>query len=473
VKLFETPDQSLGALDADSVAKLIATAADVALIINREGVVVDVAFHQEDLGSELAGSADWIGRPWNEIVSPDSQPKVTALLAESAGNTIPRWRHINHASASGSVPILYTAVQVGDGRVVAFGRDLKAIASLQQRLVQAQQSMERDYSRLRHVEMRYRLLFHMSLEPFLIVDASNLKMLEVNPAAVSLLGQAAVQLLGRPIFDAFAAESTQAVQALLSVIRAAGRADDVRARLVETEQEFDVSASLFRQDDAQFFLVRVSPIQAAAAQVPKIRWKLLKLVESAPDGFVVTNSDGRILTANTAFLEIAQLSSPTQAEGAMLERWLGQTAVDLNVLIANLRQGGSVRLFASTLRGEHGASTAVEISAVSVMNSERECFGFSIRNVGRRLRGDTQSPSLGRSVEQLTELVGRVSLKALVRETTDIIERLSIETALEMTGDNRASAAEMLGLSRQSLYVKLRRYGLAEFAAAADIRGGS
>ncbi len=31
-----------------------------------------------------------------------------------------------------------------------------------------------------------------------------------------------------------------------------------------------------------------------------------------------------------------------------------------------------------------------------------------------------------------------------------------------MTSDNRASAAEMLGLSRQSLYVKLRRYGLGD-----------
>jgi DNA-binding protein Fis len=29
-----------------------------------------------------------------------------------------------------------------------------------------------------------------------------------------------------------------------------------------------------------------------------------------------------------------------------------------------------------------------------------------------------------------------------------------------MTHDNRASAALLLGLSRQSLYVKLRRYGL-------------
>jgi DNA-binding NtrC family response regulator len=55
-----------------------------------------------------------------------------------------------------------------------------------------------------------------------------------------------------------------------------------------------------------------------------------------------------------------------------------------------------------------------------------------------------------------------VSLKELVRESTDMIERLCIEAALEVTGDNRASAAEMLGLSRQSLYVKLRRYGLGD-----------
>jgi DNA-binding NtrC family response regulator len=75
--------------------------------------------------------------------------------------------------------------------------------------------------------------------------------------------------------------------------------------------------------------------------------------------------------------------------------------------------------------------------------------------------------ALPRSVEQLTELVGRVSLKELVRETTDVIERLCIEAALELTGDNRASAAEMLGLSRQSLYVKLRRYGLGDLAPEA------
>jgi DNA-binding NtrC family response regulator len=75
---------------------------------------------------------------------------------------------------------------------------------------------------------------------------------------------------------------------------------------------------------------------------------------------------------------------------------------------------------------------------------------------------------LPHSVEQLTQLVGRVTLKELVRETTDVIERLCIEAALELTGDNRASAAEMLGLSRQSLYSKLRRFGITEIDSDDD-----
>jgi DNA-binding NtrC family response regulator len=74
-----------------------------------------------------------------------------------------------------------------------------------------------------------------------------------------------------------------------------------------------------------------------------------------------------------------------------------------------------------------------------------------------RLAGD-----LPRSVEQLSQLVGRVSLKELVRETTELVERLCIEAALELTGNNRASAAEALGVSRQSLYSKLHRYGMGD-----------
>ena len=65
-----------------------------------------------------------------------------------------------------------------------------------------------------------------------------------------------------------------------------------------------------------------------------------------------------------------------------------------------------------------------------------------------------------RAAEALAELVGRVPLRDIVGETTELIEKLCIEAALQLTQDNRATAAEILGLSRQSLYVKLRQYRL-------------
>jgi transcriptional regulator PpsR len=414
-------------------------------------------------------------------VTEESRPKVEALIRDAAARAAPRWRHINQVATFGgaSVPILFSAVRLGKAdRAVAFGRDLRAVSALQQRLMEAQRSVERDYARLRQAETRYRLLFQMSPEPVLVLDAATGKVAEVNPAAARLFGKAARRAIGRPFAEAFEAGSQAAVQSLLAGVRAAGRADDVRAQLATNGQaEVVVSASLFRQDEVVSVLVRLSPVAAAAAAaeaadpiaLPKTKSKLLKLVEGVPDGFVVTGQDGRVLSANAAFLEMAQLAVEEQAIGESLERWFGAAGVEVEVLMGSLRQRGSIRLFAATLRGEYGAATEVEISAVTVMNGGQPCFGFAIRDVGMRLAAPPGNSKGGReplrSVEQLTELIGRVPMKDLVREATDVIERLCIEAALDLTSDNRASAAEMLGLSRQSLYVKLRRYGLGDSGA--------
>ena len=56
------------------------------------------------------------------------------------------------------------------------------------------------------------------------------------------------------------------------------------------------------------------------------------------------------------------------------------------MLVSNLRQRGTVKLFATTLRGEFGASTEVEISAVTVTRSDPMLLGFTVRDVGRRLQ---------------------------------------------------------------------------------------
>jgi transcriptional regulator PpsR len=326
--------------------------------------------------------------------------------------------------------------------------------------------MERDYSRLRQAETRYRLLFQMSPDPVMVLDGTTQRVTEANPAAMRLFGKDQRRAVGRPVAEAFAPESRAAVQALLASVRAAGRGDDVRARLAEDGAEITVSASTFRQEGALLFLLRVSAPESGAVALPPAKSKLLKLVEQVPDAFVVTGPDGRIVTANVAFVEMIEATGEEQVRGEPLDRWLGVQDVEAEVLFSHLRNRGSVRLYTSTLRGEHGLRTEVEISAVTVMNGGKPCFGFAIRDVGPRIRpAAAAAVRPTRSVEQLTELIGRVPLKDLVREATDAIERLCIEAALELSGDNRASAAEMLGLSRQSLYVKLRRYGLGDLGA--------
>jgi len=468
VKAFKAPRRFLAQLDADTVAKIVAAAADVALIVDQAGIIRDYAFNSDELSEDIDGTSKWRGRPWTETVTPDSRNKVETILREATTGAAPRWRHVNYPAAHRAppTPVLYCAVRVDDqGRSVAFGRDLRPVSALQQQLIDAQQSIERDYSRLRHVETRYRLLFQMSSEPVLIVDVANQKIIESNPAAEHLLGEMGGRLVGRPFVEAFDRDGARTVAGLLAGVKAAGRPDSARARLDSDDSEVTVSASLFRQDDAAMFLVRLVPADgggAALSASPSYAPVLVRLIEGAPDGFVMTEADGRVVMANESFLDMAQLSSQEQARSESIERWLGRSGVDLSILIATLKQRGSVRLFATTLRGEHGAAADVEISAVSVAVADKLRLGFLIRSVSRRLRSEA-SPmgDMPRSVEQLTELVGLVSLKHLVRETTELIEKLAIEAALRLTDDNRASAAEILGLSRQSLYVKLRRYGLA------------
>ncbi len=470
---FKAPQETLGDLDAEAASALVAAAADVALIVNGKGVIRDMACQSEELQAVLEGQSRWLGQAFANTVTLESRPKVEALLREASPNHASPRRQVNHPTGRGTdIPILYSAVRVGGlDRLVALGRDLRPLAELQQRLVEAQQSMERDYARLRHAETRYRLLFQLSPEPVLVLEVASQRVMEANPAAVRLFGEVR-DIVGRLISEVFDVRSAGAVQALLAGVRAAGRADSVRATLAGGVRECAVSASMLRQDGASLFLVRLSPVEAgdAVAVNEASRSHLAEFFEAATDGLVITDRDGRITNANAAFLELAQLASEEQARGQSLERWLGRTGVDFSVMMSNLRQSRAVRLFATRLQGELGGSADVEISAATVSNGAEPYFGFTIRDVGRRLRTDLRSSrELPRSVEQLTELVGRVSLRELVREATDVIERLCIEAALELTGNNRASAAEMLGLSRQSLYVKLRRYGLVEPTEQAEV----
>jgi transcriptional regulator PpsR len=466
VKPFKLPKKSLADLSPDIVARLIGMSADVALVVDAKGIIRDIAVENEEIAKE--GAERWLGQPWVDTVTVESRPKVLELLNEAGKAPLPRWRQVNHPSPRGlDLPVRYTAVEVApQGRIIALGRDLRAVSKLQQQIVDAQRQMETEYQQLRASETRYRALFYSTSEAVMIVDTANHKIIEVNPRAAELTGKAQRKFAGRNFFDLFDPASAPDVQALLAELRTQSHGRDYAVRLAGQTQRHVLSGSVVRQDSgATYLIARLMPLDVGADQAAKSGGAdVQRIISAMPDAFVVTDAEGRILTANDAFLALSQLTTEEQARGQMLERWIGRAAADMGVLLSNLKEHGTVRRFNSVVQGEFGTTEDVEISAVSALGSTPPVIGFVVRPSERRDRTPDNPPNtvMPRSVEQMTALVGRVPLKDLVRETADIIEKMCIQAALELTKDNRASAAEILGLSRQGLYTKLRRYGIGD-----------
>ena len=130
------------------------------------------------------------------------------------------------------------------------------------------------------------------------------------------------------------------------------------------------------------------------------------------------------------------------------------------------KRAGPMLIYSTDLKNDFGIKTAVEVSMTKIASSTVKQISFVIREISRAEQLVSSRPALplpsNDNNPSVAELVGSASLKEIVAETTDVIEKICIQTAIETTNNNKAAAAEMLGLSRQSLYVKLHKYGLVD-----------
>jgi transcriptional regulator PpsR len=448
---FRDARRWLGAAGADGLlGELVRLAGDITLLIDQDGTIVDMAGAVRNVRL----LEDRIGEPWAESVTVESRPKIEEMLAAPGRSLRPR--QVTHLAGDAPFPVSYVLLPLDEGRYVALGRDMRVSAALQQRLIQVQQSLERDYLRLRQAESRYRLLFEATAEPVAIVDAGSRAIREINPAAAELLGLRGGAAAGVALSGEIAEADRETLVAYLGAIAAGASAAPVTVRL-RAGGEARVSARLFRQEGSSFFLLRLGAPGTAEPGSPA----LVDVIERMPDAFVLADRGLEIVAANSAFVELVEAATAEQVRGRPLGDYLGRPGIDLDLILAQLSEHGSARNVATILRAASGAQEEVEVSAVRASQAGADHFGFSLRVVARRLRDlPPADRDLPRSVEQLTELVGRMPLKEIVRESTDLIERLCIEAALAYTSNNRASAAEILGLSRQSLYSKLHRHDL-------------
>ncbi len=460
---FADSGEVFDAVDHDAAKTLAMIAGDVVLVLDKTGTILDASF-DPDAFAEFEG---WIGGNWLDTVTVESRPKIMEMLAAARKGEIQHWRQVNHPTSDGDVPIKYVVVSVNGGeRAFAFGRDLREVGKIQQRLLKVQQSLERDYIRMRHVEARYRLLFESSREPVMIVEASDYRIREANPAAHALVGAKAGSLSDKKLLGLFSRKSAPTVTAHLGSALVTNSVSPVSVTLDKGGHEVTLAASGFSQDRRQYLLVRFD--DGTRESAPEAA-QVIDVIEHMPDAFVLTDARMEIVAANAAFVELAGAAGVDQLRGSDLSTFVGRPGIDLELIANQVDKDGEARNVTTILRAMNGGDDEpIEVSAIATSAEERK-YGFVIRPIARRLRDlPPGSDDMPRSVEQLTELVGRMPLKDIVRESTDLIERLCIEAALLYTSDNRASAAEILGLSRQSLYSKLHRYGLGNLPADSE-----
>lgn len=457
---FANAHTHFAGLGAEAAATLAMVAGDLALVLDDSGRIVDLTANPR----EFPDAQQWIGREWLDTVSVESRPKVMEMLASARKGVTQHWRQVNQLTTEGDVPLRFVVVPLGNGSI-AFGRDMRDAAALQQRVLQAQQSLERDYLRLRQLEARYRLLFDQSDDPVLIVDADSFRIREANRAAHQLFHARNGTLQGGKLTALFTRPAREHLIAFLGSALVSPGILPIEAQPIDSTEAVMLSASGFRERGGQFLLVRLSGPGATAEHASG---ETLRVIESMPDAFVLTDARMIIQAANPAFVELVSAATADQLRGRPLADFVGRPGIDLDLIDGQLAKHDIARNVSTVVGARDGfEGEPVELSAVKT-GDDQPHYGFVIRPIGRRLRDLPVTADAPRSVEQLTDLVGRMSLRDIVRESTDLIERLCIEAALEYTSNNRASAAEILGLSRQSLYSKLHRYGLGNMVDNVD-----
>lgn len=439
--MARSPSDSSDLSALSGVAPELATAfasltGDIALVIDAGGVIREVAMAGSSTGHPADG---WIGRSWAETVTGDTRRKIELILEETSDPGVTRRREVNHPSDGGAdIPMSYTALRLGlGGPVIAVGRDLRAVAAIQQRFVDAQKEMERDYWKLRQEASRQRLLAQVATDALMVVDGATLVVQDLNAAGEALFGPRGAPL-PLPLEDLLA----KAVQT--------GRPQEIRTRLSASAAaaQVDLCAMPFRTD--------------SDAAGPHGSMQLLVRARSAAvdgtslegEAVVVTDSSGNVLVANAAFRALCRTDAD-HVEGHGIGELLGDPQRHLAAVLADARRDGLVRRTALLLGGGRSPTFECFAQAALMNDGDQECIGITLVPAK-----PSQNDSLRAALLALLDQTGELPLAELVRRASELTERHAVETALRRTADGRGDTASILGLSKTDLDERLVRLGL-------------
>ncbi len=461
------PEEIARFIDDPLTSSVLSSMADICLVLSPEGRIKAVC---PKVGSPVAGVvAGWKDKVLSDLIDAMSADKmvkrVEQLLKDAASIANPplRWVELLHVLGPGeSLPVRYALHLLHDKRhVLMLGQDQRPTIEMQQMLLNAQIALERDHEAQREIDTRYRLLMDFTNDCIVLVSVGSGLIIDINHNAALILARTRGDLLGKSLADFLLDHTRDSLISALEKPVQTGSAAAFEVEIKSSQRRLQLSGKMFRASGEQLAIIRLSDPGAGAVADERLSSNLRQLFNHGSDAIVFADRDGNILAASETFLNLTDVPTAAAVRGRSLAEFLARGAVDLRVLLENARRAGQLRMYATKLNTDFGAQVGVEISATWLDDQFDPVLALVLRNSSSAgaVRPDA-SGGQDQNMQGVIELVGSSTLKDIVSETTDVIEKICIETALELTRNNRVAAAEMLGLSRQSLYVKLRKYDL-------------
>lgn len=331
---------------------------DLILTLDGDGTIQDVNV-TGDLAADEAESTpehslnNWIGQPWASTCESASSAKVERMVSGARESGVCGFSQINQKLPNGSL-VLFEFVTVNKSdrlnRMVAIGKNLNTVVSMQRKLISTQQSMESEFWKLRELETRYRTLVSSTADAVIILREPDFQVIDANDQASRLIGLKP----GDQTTDLVAPERDKLkLERTLAASKSSGRAPLTILKIGTSQEEWMVRASSYTgnsgiQHMLQFSRHNSRDSRANVSSISGISFS--DIIANLPDGMVVINQQNVVTHTNTAFARLINCKSTDDVLGKPFDQWLNTSSGSLRELRSQLGANEMVSDFPTLLQ---------------------------------------------------------------------------------------------------------------------------
>ena len=436
---------------------LLKQAFDIYIVLDLEGTIHDLSC-SENLAINTIFSK-YKNKKIFCFLTEESIPKVKKNLKnffENKGD-ISKSIEINHLhnNKKDNFAVSYKFKKISENFLIMVGYDLQETAQLQRKLVNSQLLIEKEFEKYKEFDTKYRILMDQTNEAIVIFEKDSGTIIDLNNNAKKVLKIETKNKIKLNFFKLFKNKKNKKIKNQIGVH--AKNSSELITKTRKNNKKITLKPILFRSGNELIVLCKVHSNQSLKKVPVKFSNNATKLYDTCPDGILFITEKGIITEANKSFLEICNITTSNDLIGNNLSSYFKNGINDLKIILEETLKNKKLKKYQTILLTSQGMSFKAGIATCLIQDPKKKIIGMTIR-----VENVSQEKEKDRNSDNLMSLVGSAPLKSLVAESSEVVEKICIETALKITRNNRVAAADLLEISRQSLYVKLEKYNLME-----------